>query len=57
MLPRGGVPSIGVLCECHVDDSYSGLEEEGDDHDLGPMMCFARAHLHFPFCTLHMQAY
>jgi len=56
MLPHGGVPSIGVLCDSHVDGSYGGLDEEGDDCDLGPMMCFARVHLHFSFCTLHMQA-
>jgi hypothetical protein len=29
---------------------------EGDDRDLGPMMCFARTDLYFCFCTLHMQA-
>ena len=56
MLPHGGVPSIGVLCGGHAEGSYIGLEEEGDDHDLGPMLCFARAHLYFSFCTLHMQA-
>jgi len=56
MLPRDGVPIIGVLCDSHVNGSYSGLEEEGEDHDLGPMMCFARAHLQFFFCTLLMQA-
>ena len=41
---------------CVMDGSYSGLEEEGDDRDLGLMMCFARAHLYFSFCTLLMQA-